>query len=464
MTTPIARIPQIVQAVRDGFNSGITKPLAWRKQQLKAAAAFLTENTDAITEALKKDLGRCKFEAYLADVSPVVSEINSTIASLDSWASTVTVSTPLLHLKGLTSSQVVPDPKGVVLIISPWNYPVALPILGIAAALSAGNAIVLKPSEVSENSSRLLAEMLPKYLDPKCFQVVTGAVPETTELLKIRFDHILYTGNGTVGRIIMRAAAEHLTPVTLELGGKSPTIVDKDVDMSCAARRILWGKFMNAGQTCIAPDYILAHKDIEEKLAERLKETLEEFYGANPKESDDYARIINKRQFQRLSKLLEADKDKVFVGGQTDEDKLYIAPTILRNVSPDAPIMKEEIFGPILPILPVDSVESAIQFINERDKPLALYVFTKNSAVWTDVIQNTSSGQVGVNETISQHTISSLPFGGVGESGIGAYHGKWGFDTFSHQKAVLNKTTWFDASVRYPPYTEKKMNLVAKLM
>jgi len=400
----------------------------------------------------------------MGDIAPIVSDIKGTIGQLDAWAQPTSVSTPLAQMKGLTTSKVVPEPKGVVLVISPWNYPISLPILGVLAAISAGNCVVLKLSEVSEHCSVLLAELIPKYMDNRCIKVVLGAIPEATALLKLKFDHILYTGNGMVGRVVMRAAAEHLTPVTLELGGKSPTIVDKNVDLAAAARRIIWGKCLNAGQTCIAPDYVLVHKDIEQRLIEALKSTLKGFYGENVEASPDFARIVNKRQFDRLSGLLAADKDKVIYGGNTNESKLFISPTLLHNVSPEAPVMKEEIFGPLLPIIPVDSIDSAIEFINERDKPLACYIFTTDSSVWQNVIDNTSSGQVGVNETILQHTVPSLPFGGVGESGMGAYHGKYGFDTFSHHKAVLNKTTYFDMDVRYPPYSDKKWNMVSKLL
>lgn len=462
--TPLDEIPRIVQSVRDGFSTGRSKSLEYRKEQLNALIRLLSENKQAAADALFKDLGRCKFEGMIADVNAVISEIKDTLKHLHSWAAPRTVSTPLLHMKGMTTSQVVPEPKGVILIITPWNYPIALPLLGIAGAISAGNAAILKPSEVSEHCSTFLAEQIPKYLDPQLIKVVPGGVAETTELLKIRFDHILYTGNGTVGRIVMRAAAEHLTPVTLELGGKSPTIVDKDVDLPAAARRIIWGKCMNAGQTCIAPDYVLVHREIEERFVEQLKSTLKQFYGENPLNSPDFGRIINNRQFKRIAGLLAPEKAKVVSGGETDEAKLYIAPTLIKDVSPDAPVMKEEIFGPLLPILPVDDIDGAIQFINSRDKPLALYLFTKNSQVWDHVIQNTSSGQVVVNDTVSQHAIPSLPFGGVGESGIGAYHGKWGFEAFSHLKAVLNKTTWFDVDVRYPPYNDKKLSIIEKMI
>jgi aldehyde dehydrogenase (NAD+) len=438
--------------------------LEFRKQQLQAVVRLLKDNKEEAIEALKKDLGRCKFESVVPDVNAVISEVKHTIANLHSWAAPQTVATPLMQMKGMSSSQVVYEPKGVVLIISPWNYPISLPLLGVVACICTGNAFVLKPSEVSEHCSAFLAKHIPNYLDKDVYRVVTGAVPETSALLKIRFDHIVYTGNGTVGRIVMRAAAEHLTPVTLELGGKSPTIVDKDVDLAAAARRIIWGKCMNSGQTCIAPDYVLVHRDIEDKLVEAFKSTLKQFYGENPVESPDYSRIINNRQFKRLAGLLAADKDKVIVGGETDESKLYIAPTLLKDVSPDAPVMKEEIFGPLLPILPVDNIDSALQFINAREKPLALYIFSKNSAVWNHVIENSSSGQVVVNDTIVQHSNPALPFGGVGESGIGAYHGKWGFEELSHKKAVLNKTTWFDLDVRYPPYNDKKLGMIEKLL
>jgi len=460
----ISLIPGKVERLRNAFHTGRTRSYEWRKTQLEALVRFTQEREGDIMEALRLDLGKCKFEAVVSEVAALASSIKDDLNNLKKWMQPRKVATPLVQMKGLSTAQVVLEPKGVVLVIGTWNYPIQLTVDGVAGALAAGNCVVLKVSEVSEHSSKLLEDVLPRYLDPECFQVIGGAVPETTALLKQKFDHILYTGNGIVGKIVMRAAAEHLTPVTLELGGKSPTIVDKDVDLGAAARRIIWGKCTNAGQTCIAPDYVLVHKDIKKALLEAFQKALTDFYGSDVKSSPDYGRIINRRHFQRLIGLLETEKDKVVVGGESDIDKLFIAPTILDGVSPDAPIMKDEIFGPILPILTVNSIDDAIKFVNERPKPLALYIFTTTPSVWQKVIDTTSSGQLVVNDTIMQFQVNTLPFGGVGDSGIGQYHGIYGFETFSHQKAVLNKTTWFDMDIRYPPFSDRKLSAVLKLL
>jgi len=318
--------------------------------------------------------------------------------------------------------------------------------------------VVVKPSEISEHSSAAMKELIDRYLDTNCIRVVLGGVPETTALLTQRWDHIMYTGNGTVGKIIMRAAAEHLTPVTLELGGKSPAVVDKDVDLAVAARRIAWGKFFNGGQTCTAPDYVLVHADIKDAFLEQLRTTIKNFYGDEPKNSPDYCRIINERHCQRLANLLEADRGKVFIGGQVIVPEKYIAPTVLVDVDPkSSPVMQDEIFGPLLPVITVASVHEAILFINSKPKPLALYVFSRSAGVQQEVLSRTSSGGACVNETIMHYNVPGLPFGGVGPSGMGAYHGEAGFKTFSHMRAVLNKTTWMDLSVRYPPYNEANL-------
>jgi aldehyde dehydrogenase (NAD+) len=458
----VEEIPRIVQSLRKAFNSGITRSYEWREGQLKALGRFLSENRDQLYEVLKKDLGKPRQEAFLGELTTADMELKHVLHNLHSWMQPKKVSTPLAQIKGLSTSHLVPEPKGIVLVISPWNYPIQLPLVGLITAIAAGNCVLLKPSEISEHCSRFLAEQLPKYMDNNCIQVFYGGIPETTTILKERFDHILYTGNGNVAKVIMRAAAEHLTPVTLELGGKSPCIVDKDVDLDVATRRIIWGKYFNAGQTCIGVDYVLVHKDMKAKLVESLQQCLKQFYGDDPKLSPDFARIVNKRHWQRVAQLVDASKGNVVVGGQKDPDQLYIAPTIIVDVAPDAPVMKEEIFGPVMPIRSVDSIDEAIEFINERPKPLAMYIFTRNSYVWDDVISRTSAGGVCVNDTLMQYGVPSLPFGGVGDSGCGAYHGEYGFNELSHNKAVLNKTTWFDMMVRYPPYTDSKMAALSK--
>jgi aldehyde dehydrogenase (NAD+) len=360
-------------------------------------------------------------------------------------------------------SYIYRDPLGVVLIIGPWNYPLQLLLLPALGAIAAGNCVVLKPSELAPATSSLIARRLPEYLDAASVSVVEGGAAETTMLLAERFDHIFFTGGETVGRIVMQAAARHLTPVTLELGGKSPCIVDRHVDLEVAARRIVWGKFYNTGQTCVAPDYILAHKEIEERLLAKLKETVHEFFGDDPHSVADYGRIINERHYERLMGLLPGSGEIVTGGTGFPADR-YIAPTILKNTSSEAPVMTGEIFGPILPVLKVQDVEHAIAFVNSRPKPLALYVFTSDPAVQAKVLDRTTSGGVTVNHTLLHLANPSLPFGGVGPSGMGAYHGRTTFETFSHRKSVLVKRTWLDPWFFYPPYTDAKKRWVRRII
>ncbi len=373
------------------------------------------------------------------------------------------VPTPMAFQPG--SSEIRPEPVGVVAVIAPWNYPVQLLLLPMVAAVAAGNAVVAKPSELAAATAAELVSLIEAIDDP-AMAVVQGGVAETTELLAQRFDHIIYTGNSRVARIVMRAAAENLTPVTLELGGKSPAIVSRNANLDVAARRIAWGKFLNAGQTCIAPDYVLVERTVHDKFVAALGEQIAEFYGSNPQISEDYARIVNAPHFHRLEKLL--DSGKVAHGGITDADTRYIAPTVLTGVKHDDPVMGEEIFGPILPVLAVSSLADAIAFVNERsqrgDKPLALYTFSENDDENDAVLGGTTSGGACVNGTLLHISNPNLPFGGVGESGMGAYHGKFGFDTFSHRRAVHTRSTRIDPAMMYPPYTAKKQKLVRKGM
>jgi aldehyde dehydrogenase (NAD+) len=359
-------------------------------------------------------------------------------------------------------ARIVREPLGVVLVIAPWNYPVQLLLSPLVGAVAAGNAVMLKPSEVTVHVSAALARLVPRYLDPEAIALVEGGVPETTALLEQRWDHIFYTGNGTVGRVVMAAAARHLTPVTLELGGKSPCIVDDTADLDVAARRIAWGKFLNAGQTCIAPDYVLVAESREEELVGKIGQAIRSFYGENPRKTRDYARIVNERHHRRLAAFL--GDGEVVIGGEADDAERYIAPTVMRHVDPSAPVMQEEIFGPILPVLPVRNVDEAISFVNAREKPLALYVFTADAAVEEQVLERTQSGGVCVNATIWHIANPNLPFGGVGPSGMGAYHGRASFETFSHRKSVVTKTTRLDPKIVYPPYGSLKTSLVKRLL
>lgn len=461
--TPIEDIPAIVDTVREGQTSGVLRSIEARRTQLKQMRRLILENEAAFTEALQADFAKPPTETYGTEIAFTVAEIDHTLKHLEAWNRPTKVKVPLTFKPG--HAQLVPEPLGTVLVIAPWNYPVQLLYAPAIPALAAGNAVVLKPSEVTENVSALIAELTPKYLDTRVVQVVTGGVDETTELLRQRWDHIFYTGNGTVGRIVMEAAAKHLTPVTLELGGKSPVIVAADADIDVAARRIAWGKFVNAGQTCVAPDYVLVDEAVEDKLLGALLRTVHDFYGDSPKHSDDFARIVSSRQFERIAGLLDAGGfDATVCGGERDAATRYIAPTVLAGVKPDAAIMQHEIFGPVLPVLTVGNVDEAIDFVNARDKPLALYVFSDDEATVDRVISHTSAGGVCVNQVLMHLALADLPFGGVGPSGMGAYHGKAGFDTFTHHKPVLQKPTKPDPPVMYPPYKSWKQKLLRKVM
>ena len=459
-STQAIDIPSRVRKLRATFDEGRTRTLAWRTRQLEGIARFLDEREQDILNALATDLGKPALEAFLAEVAYTKSELVTIKKKLKSWMKPERVSTSMLAQPG--RSAIHREPLGVVLIIGPWNYPFQLVMGPLVGAIAAGNCAIVKPSEVASATSKLLAQHLPAYIDGDAIAVIEGGVAETTALLEQKFDHIFYTGNGAVGRIVMTAAAKHLTPVTLELGGKSPCIVDEHCDLDVTVKRILWGKFYNAGQTCVAPDYLLVHEKIEERLIAKLKETLKVFYGDDPQQSPDYGRVVNARHHKRLMKMLGSGE--VVVGGQADEATRYLAPTILRKVSPDSPAMAEEIFGPILPVLTVKSIDEAIAFVNARPKPLALYVFTRDSKVHEEVLARTSSGGATVNHTWVHLTVSSLPFGGVGESGMGAYHGKATFETFSHHKSVLVKSTKMDAPILYPPYDASKKKWLKRLV
>jgi aldehyde dehydrogenase (NAD+) len=445
------KIAGIAAQLRDNFNRGITRSHAYRDLQLENLQRFVVDNEQLIIDALRADLGKSETEAVAMEIGMISSEIRLARKMLHKWMKPKKVSTPLLVQPG--ASYIYPEPLGVVLIIGPWNFPFQLTIIPLIGALAAGNCVVLKPSEVAPATSQLLARVLPNYLDQEGCTIVEGGVAETTALLDQHFDHILYTGNGAVGRIVMTAAAKNLTPVTLELGGKSPCIVDATTNLELAARRIAWGKFSNAGQSCIAPDYILVEHTVEKALLEQLKIAIHQFYGDNPQTSADYGRIINEHHFQRLMQMLPGSGD-VYVGGESDEAKRYISPTIITNVPVNAPIMADEIFGPILPVIAVKNIDAAIAFVNARPKPLSLNIFSNSEEVRQDIIQNTSSGSVAINYPMMQAAVPALPFGGVGASGMGAYHGKFSFDTFTHFKAVLKKPIMLDLSMMYPPYSK----------
>jgi len=444
-------IPTLVNNLRATFDAGRTRPVEWRTAQLRAMRRMLVENESEVFAAIAEDMGRPQLEAWYTEIGLVVTEIDHALANLNSWVRDRKVSSIMANFP--SSSWVQPDPLGVVLIIAPWNYPIQLLLLPLIPAIAAGNCAVLKPSEISGASSRLIARLVPQYLDTSTIAVVEGAVPETTELLQQRYDHIFYTGGPQVGRIVMSAAVPNLTPVTLELGGKSPCYVAADADLKVAARRICWGKFVNAGQTCVAPDHVLVDRSVMEPLLRHMATSIREFFGEEPRHSPDFGRVINERHHARLTALL--DGANVVIGGQHDVEERYIAPTILRDVDPDSPVMQEEIFGPILPVLPVDSTSAAISFINNRPRPLALYIFSDSEQTQQQVLRGTTSGGVCVNDVLSHAGVPELPFGGVGNSGMGAYHGRYGFDAMSHSKAVVRRSTAVDVKLRYAPYKGK---------
>ncbi|NEU72074.1 aldehyde dehydrogenase [Hassallia byssoidea VB512170] len=451
-------IPDIIRKQRDFFQTGETKSIDFRLAQLKTLKQAVIEHTQLILEALQADLKKPEFEAYATEVL-VYKEIDSAIKDIKNWTQPKKAPVSLDFFPA--SARIYPEPLGVVLIISPWNYPLQLIISPLVGAIAAGNCAILKPSELAPHTSRVLTEIISKSFDPAYITVLEGGVETSQQLLAEKFDHIFFTGGTAVGKIVMEAAAKHLTPVTLELGGKSPCIVDDDINLEQTARRITWGKFLNAGQTCIAPDYLLVDKKIKDNLLAGIQKCLKEFYGDNPATSPDYARIINQKHFDRLVNLLK--DGKIIVGGESNSSESYIAPTVIDKVSSADAVMQEEIFGPILPVIEYTDIGEAIALINSRPKPLALYLFSQNKNLQKQVCQQTSSGGVCINHTIIQFGVSSLPFGGVGESGIGSYHGKASFDTFSHYKSVLHKPFLLDVKWLYPPY-KGKLSLLKRIL
>jgi aldehyde dehydrogenase (NAD+) len=452
----------LVDRLRKSFGDGSGRTLEWRRARLNEMAVLLREGEKELAAALAADLGKPALESWVTDISFVLNEISMMEKALPGWMKPRRVSLPLVQRPG--RGYIVPQPLGVALVIAPWNYPVQLLLLPMASALAAGNAVVGKPSEITPRTSEVLGRLSARYLDQDAASMVEGGPEETTALLEERFDHIFYTGNGRVGRIVMAAAAKHLTPVTLELGGKSPAIVAADADIEVAARRITWAKFLNAGQTCVAPDYVLVERSVEERLCQALAASVRAMYGTDPALSADYGRIVSDRHFQRLSGLLERAGGRVVVGGRSQAATRYIEPTVVAGLDEESSLMEEEIFGPLLPVLAVDSVDEAVEVVNRRDKPLALYVFSQSREVSHRVLVATSSGGACVNHALMHLAVPELPFGGVGESGMGAYHGRRGFETFSHMRSVLERPTRPDPSIAYPPYGRLKARLLRRLM
>lgn len=426
------------------------KSMESRVGQLKQLNLLFERHEDELYEAIYKDLRKCRTEANLMELLQVRIELGNAVKNIAAWMKPERVSSDLMNITN--TSELRREPLGVVLMIAPWNYPIQLFFSPLVGALAAGNCVILKPSELSPHTSALFAKLISEYMDPDVVQVVEGAVPETTALLRERFDLIFYTGNSAVGKIVMRAAAEHLTPTVLELGGKSPCVVDGTCNMDVIAQRITWAKFANCGQTCIAPDFIICIGDVVSKFVESMKKAITKFYGENVQASESYGRIINARHFKRVCDMI--DESKVVFGNVRDEGDLFISPTLMTEVSSDDLIMSDEIFGPVLPIMQLGSAQEAIEFINGREKPLALYVFSNNHATTEDITNNTSSGGVCINDCVCHAAVPNLPFGGVGNSGMGRYHGKASFDTFSNIKSYLYKNQYLESvnALRYPPY------------
>ncbi|MFC4798976.1 aldehyde dehydrogenase [Neobacillus sp. GCM10023253] len=430
------------------FRKEQTKNVSFRLAALKKLKDAIKVNEQEIMAALKTDLNKSELDAYAAEIGFVLAELTFTIKNLSSWVKTKSVKTPMTHFG--STSYIYSEPYGVALIIAPWNYPFQLAIAPLIGAIAAGNCAVLKPSELTPKTSEVLAKLINGLYPEEFVSVVEGGVETSTALLEEKFDYIFFTGSVPVGKIIMEAAAKNLTPVTLELGGKSPCIVHDDANIKVAAKRVAWGKFTNAGQTCIAPDYLYVHKNVKDKFLSEFKNTIKELYGENPLRNPDYTHIVSERHFKRLEGFL--DNGQVYSGGKTDSDTLAIEPTVLTNISWDDPIMQDEIFGPILPVMEYSHLSEVLDGIHNHPKPLALYIFTENNQVQQTVLNSVSFGGGCVNDTVYHFVSPHLPFGGVGPSGIGSYHGKGSFDTFSHKKSVLKQTTLFDIPFRYPNF------------
>ncbi len=446
-------LSSVYEVVSRQSSATLSRPL-WdyqtRYDLLQKLSKAITAYSPQIERALAQDLGKSPLESNVAEIQFVQGEIRHTLKHLKKWMRPKRVGTPLVLMPA--RSFIVREPLGRVLIIAPWNYPFQLLLSPLVGALGAGNQVVLKPSELAPATAEVITRLVRENFDPRLVAVVNGAVEQTTALLEQRFDHIFYTGNGHVGRIVMEKAAKHLTPVTLELGGKSPCVIAGAPDLSVSAKRVAWGKWFNVGQTCVAPDYVLVERGLKDEFVKLLQKTIEEFYGTNPMLSPDYGKIINQRHFQRLMGLI--DPAKVLIGGQSDGDKCFIAPTVM-TAKLDDPIMQDEIFGPILPIIEIDSLDEALQIVARRGHPLAAYLFTGTRDYEERFIKSVHAGGVCINDCLMHLSNPELPFGGVGPSGMGAYHGEDSFRLFSHQKSVLKRFFPLDLKLRYPPYKGK---------
>lgn len=450
----------ILKSQRIFFNSNKTKDIGFRIENLKKFKKVLRNNENLLYEAIYKDFGKSQFETYFSELSLVFHELNKFIRNIERWSKPKKVFTRIANFPG--RSYIIPEPLGNTLVIGAWNYPYQLSLIPAISAIAAGNTVILKPSELPSNCSRVLAQIINANFEASYFHVIQGGVKETTELLIHRFDKIFFTGSPSVGKIIYQAAAKHLTPVTLELGGKSPNFVLADSNVALSAKRIVWAKFLNAGQTCVAPDYILVHQSIQQLLLEALKSEIEKHYQKTGDITENYTRIINEAHFDRLNNFI--DPKKLYYGGNTNREKKFIGPTLLKDITFEDEVMKDEIFGPILPVISFSDLEEVIKEVKDRPKPLACYIYSKNKKKVNRLIKEISFGGGAVNDSLMHLANSNLPFGGVGHSGMGNYHGKYGFDTFSHYKSVLNKPLWLELPLKYAPYSKRKLKLIKWLL
>ncbi|MBN2894124.1 MAG: aldehyde dehydrogenase [Bacteroidales bacterium] len=453
-------IKSLIESQKDFFATNKTKDIKFRKEQLSKFKTALKKNEKKLFEAIYKDFRKSEFETYETELALLYGEINLALKKINNWARRKKVRTNLANFPA--KSYIFPEPYGTTLVIGAWNYPYLLSMNPVISAIAAGNTVILKPSEISANSSAVMAEIINTTFDEKLFHVVEGGVETNKFLLEQNWDYIFFTGSPYVGKIVYQAAAKNMTPVTLELGGKSPTIVFADSDLKMAAKRIVWGKFLNGGQTCIAPDYLLIEEKIADTFLDLIKSQIEQIYGSDFENNEAFTSIISKNHFERLKYFI--DNSNVYYGGDTKSEINLIEPTILYPVSLEEKVMQEEIFGPILPVLTFKNIKEAIEIVRKFDKPLALYLFTKNSSIKKQILNELSFGGGAINDTILHLSNHKLPFGGVGNSGLGSYHGYEGFKTFSHFKSILDKPTWFEPFIKYPPYSENKRKLVKFFM
>jgi len=449
---------QFVDQQKAFFNTQTTKNTSFRIKQLDTLQAVLKENETLLNEAIFADFKKSEFDTYVSELALLYSDIKEAKGNIKKWSRRKRVSTNLLNFPA--SSYIIPEPLGVCLVIGAWNYPYQLSFAPVVAALAAGNTVILKPSELPSKTSEVMAKLVNKNFDPNVFKVIEGGVSETTELLKQNFDKIFFTGSTKVGKIVYKAAAETLTPVTLEMGGKSPAFVTEECNLNMAVKRMMWAKFLNAGQTCIAPDYVMVHENVKKEFLELAKAEIEAEHFQF--ENDNYVQIINNDNFERLEKMLQPNQ--VYYGGNMDKEKRYIQPTILQNVSFEDPVMQEEIFGPILPVIGYDNIDKAITEVRKFPKPLSCYVFTKDKKAKHKILNDISFGGGAINDAVMHISNPKLPFGGVGQSGIGNYHGKAGFDCFTHYKSILDKPTWLELPIKYYPHTNRKLKWIKRMM